>query len=359
MRRFATIRLVPELRWRPAQSGAAPLDARLLPLLHAIQKHATLRAAALEVGLSYRAAWGLLGDTGRLLGVSLVELQQGRGARLSEAGEQLLGANERASQRLREDAFALELQVRKPKTARRSRTHLSLVGSHDLLLAAFCNDWAKPEGLIGEVSFRGSIESLQALARNEADIAGFHAVVSDDAGAAGTPGRLLDRRRDTLIRFAEREQGLIVQKGNPCALRSLADVAAQQARFVNRQRGSGTRLLIDRLLKQARIAPAGIRGFDTEEYTHLAVAATVATGQADVGFGLKAAAGRLGLDFVPQLREVYWLAVRSRRLETDAVKRLREGISGEPLRNAMQGLAGYTIEGAGTLVPVPGMLKAE
>lgn len=352
MRRFATIRLVPELLWCPAQSGAAPLDARLLPLLQAIRKHTTLRGAARDVGLSYRAAWGLLGDTAKLLGVSLVELQQGRGARLTEAGELLLGANERASRRLRDEALVLELQIQKQQAARRSRKQLSLVGSHDLLLAAFCNDWAKPEGLIGEVSFRGSLESLQALARNEADIAGFHAVVSEDSMASGNFGRLLDRRRDALIRFAEREQGLIVQKGNPRGLRSLSDVAAQHMRFINRQRGSGTRLLIDRLLKQAHITPASIRGYDAEEYTHLAVAATIAAGQADAGFGLKAAAERLGLDFVPLLKEVYWLAVRARRINSDPIARLREGLSGAPLRNAVNGLAGYSIAQAGTIVPI-------
>src|SRR5581483_10388751 len=100
MRRATTVRLVPELVWCPARAGEEPLDARLLRLLRAIKKHATLRAAARQIGLSYRAAWGLVGDTGRRLGVPLVELQQGRGARLTAAGEQFLAASERAAQRL-------------------------------------------------------------------------------------------------------------------------------------------------------------------------------------------------------------------------------------------------------------------
>jgi putative molybdopterin biosynthesis protein len=348
---FATIRLVPELLWCPLGAGDTPLDGRLVRLLTAIKKHATLRAAARDSGLSYRAAWGLLGETGRRLGVHLVELQQGRGAQLTDAGEQLLAANERATRRLRDESLELTV-ARKASSQRRTRSYLTLVASHDLLLAAFCDQWAKPHGIIGDLAFRGSLESLKALSRNEADVAGFHAVTPSEKGVVAGFKRLLDPRRDVLIRFAEREQGLIVPKGNPKRLTSLTDIATQQVRFVNRQRGSGTRLMVDQLLRQAGIGPALIRGYETEEYTHLAVAATIAAGQAEAGFGLKAAATRLSLDFIPLRREVYWLAVRSRRLDSDRVKRLREALGGEPLRNALGNLTGYSIENAGSVVEV-------
>lgn len=346
----ATITLVPDLVWCVPDASTPPLDARLPRLLAAIKKHATLRAAAHETGLSYRAAWGLLVDTDRQLGLPLVELQQGRGARLTEAGERFLAATERVSLKLRDSEFALQLEAAASPAAGRSRAHLTLIASHDMLLTAFCDQWAKPEGIVGEVTFRGSIESLKALARNEADVAGFHAVAPDDRGFAAGFRRLLDPRRDTLIRFADREQGLIVPKGNPKGLRTLADVATRQARFVNRQRGSGTRLLIDQLLRQDGIGPASIRGYDTEEYTHLAVAATVAANQAEAGFGLKAAATRLDLDFVPLRHETYWLAVRTRRMDSDLIRRLREGLSGEPLRNAVRHLDGYSIDKAGDVM---------
>lgn len=350
----ATVTLIPEVVWCLPETGAAPLDGRLLRLLAAVKEHATLRAAAQQTGLSYRAAWGLIGDTGRLLGVPLVELQQGRGARLTPAGEQFLAGNERALQSLREGAFEIKLAPPKAPAARRSRVQLALVASHDMLLAAFCDQWARPEGIVGEVAFKGSIESLKALARNEADIGGFHAVTSADPGIANGFRRLLDPRRDVIIRFAEREQGLIVQPGNPKELHSLADVAAQQAHFVNRQRGSGTRLVIDQMLRQAGIGPASIRGYETEEYTHLAVAATIAAGQAEAGFGLKAAAVRLQLDFIPLRKETYWLAVRQRRLDSAPVRRLCEGLAGQPLRDALGNLAGYSIDNAGTVVALDG-----
>ncbi len=352
----ATIRLVPELVWRPAQAGTGPLDPRLVHLLAGIKTRATLRAAARETGLSYRAAWGLLGDTGRLLGVPLVELRRGQGARLTDAGEQLLAANERALQQLRQVLPALELTSIRSRPAKRAHAQLVLAASHDLLLAAFCDQWAKPEGIVGDVTFRGSSESLQALARSEADIAGFHALAPANQPIPTSFRRLLDARRDALIRFAEREQGLMVPKGNPRGLQSLADVAHAQARFVNRQRGSGTRLLVDQLLKQAKVAPAAVRGYETEEYTHLAVAATIAAGQAEAGFGLKAAAVRLGLDFVPLCKEIYWLALRARRLEVKPVRRLRDGLMGAPLRRAVRGLPGYSIAEAGSVVPVSAVM---
>ena len=346
----ATIKLVPELVWGLSDGGVTALDRRVLRLLAGVKTHATLRAAAQEAGLSYRVAWGLIGDTGRLLGVPLVDLRQGRGAQLTEAGEQILAANARAMQRLSDGAFALELAPARKAGSPAQRARLSLVASHDMLLAAFCDQWGKPEGIIHDVAFRGSIESLKAFARNEADIAGFHAVAPSDKGFVTGFRRTLDPRRDALIRFAEREQGLIVPQGNPKRLATLADVATQQVRFVNRQRGSGTRLVIDQLLRQAGLGPASIRGYETEEYTHLAVAATIAAGQAEAGFGLKAAAARLELDFVPLRKEIYWLAVRSRRLDSDLVQRLRAGLAGEPLRRALGNLAGYSIENAGAVV---------
>ncbi len=344
------MRLVPEIGWRVASRRHAPLDPRLPRLLGAIRTRATLRAAAAEIGLSYRTAWSLIGETGRLLGVPVAELQRGVGARLTPAGEQLLAADSRAAQRLRD--AGLEVDLRGARTAAHAPPAVAVAASHDLLLTAFCDRWARPQGLIGELTFKGSSESLGALRRGEVQVAGFHAAMPLEEAAAGALRRLLDARRDALLRFAEREQGLIVPRGNPKRLRSLADIAARHAGFVNRQRGSGTRLLIDQLLEETGVDPSAIRGYGTEEFTHLAVAATVAAGRADAGFGLRAAASRFKLDFVPLRRETYWLALRASRLDTEWGGRLREGLAGEPLRRAARGLPGYSIGEAGTVVPV-------
>ena len=325
--------MIPAVVW---QAGAQTLDPRALALLRALQRHGTLKAAAEEVGLSYRAAWGLVLEAGKLAGAPLAELQRGRGARLTRFGAQLLRSDDELRRAVEPLRTRFEL---KPSVS--GAQPLRVSASHDPLLAQFCERFGQPAGLLGEISFRGSEESLAFFSRGAVELAGFHLEGFDIR-------RLVRPGRDALIRFAEREQGLIVAHGNPKSLASLSDVAKSHARFINRQRGSGTRRLVERLLREAGIAPESIRGYGTEEYTHRAVAATVAAGGADVGFGVHAAAAELGLDFVPVLRERYWLAVRLRTLETPAAQRLLEALAGKPLTRIARKFPGYDLRGAGT-----------
>lgn len=329
--------LAADVIWR---AGGRALDPRLLDLLRALQHNSTLKAAAQDRDISYRAAWGLLLEAAALAGAPLVELQRGRGARLTSFGTELL----RNDEQLRR-AFAGLRSRYEVKASNRNTAALRVAASHDPLLAAFCESFAMPARLVEEVSFRGSEESLALFSRGAVELAGFH-LEGFDLRRRVQPGR------DSLIRFAAREQGLIVAHGNPKRLRSVSDIAKTHARFVNRQRGSGTRRLVNRLLQEAGIAPDAIRGYTTEEYTHRAVAATVAAGGADAGFGVHAAAAELGLDFVPVLRERYWLAMRTRTLDTPAAQRLLEALCGKPLSRLARGFAGYDITGAGSVAAV-------
>jgi molybdate-binding protein len=131
---------------------------------------------------------------------------------------------------------------------------------------------------------------------------------------------------------------------------SFADVARKGLRFVNRQRGSGTRVLIDRLLLDEGVEPATLVGYANEEFTHAAVAATVASGAADAGFGLRAAAAEHGLAFVPRVREHYYLAVRAKSLTTTEVARLLEALQGVAFARIVGRLPGYQCAGAGTVL---------
>jgi molybdate-binding protein len=140
-------------------------------------------------------------------------------------------------------------------------------------------------------------------------------------------------------------------------VRTLADVAHARLRFVNRQRGSGTRLLVDQLLRTQHVDPASVRGYATEEFTHLAVAATVAAGRADAGFGLEAAARQFKLGFVPVLEERYLLACRRSALRLAAVQRLRELLASRAARREIVRLAGYTPDAPGQVLE-PGELHA-
>lgn len=336
-----------DIVWRIDGPNAVRLDPRLLELLRALGRHSTLRAAAEELDLSYRAAWGLLLEATTLIGAPLVELQRGRGARLTRLGATLLRADEDLRREV--EPLRARFEVKPGSTPGGAALPLRLAASHDPLLAEFCDRFAIPSGLVKEVSFRGSEESLALFARGAADVGGFHFVNGNQSASLR---RMLRPQRDRLVRFVEREQGLIVAAGNPKKLKGLGDVARTRARFVNRQRGSGTRTLVDRLLREAGLAAERIQGYATEEFTHLAVAATVAAGRADAGLGVHAAAAQLGLDFVPVVRERYWLAIRASTLAKPAAQRLLDALSGKPLARIGRRFSGYRFTGAGEVVSV-------
>jgi molybdate-binding protein/molybdenum-dependent DNA-binding transcriptional regulator ModE len=342
------MRLIPDIAWRTAEHDSRMLDARLLPLLRALRSRPTLRSAVAAVGLSYRSAWDLLGVQTRALGAPLVLLKRGRGARLAPLAERLLAADDDARHVL-EGTAGLAVKVDAAKAGARLRC----AASHDLLLAEFVADG----GLELDVGFRGSMESVSAYAAGHVELAGFH-VLADERDSATPYLSVLNARRDRLVRFAEREQGLMVAPGNPKRIRSLADVAQRGARFINRQRGSGTRALIDRLLRRAGLAPEDVKGYGDEEFTHLAVAATIAAGRADAGVGVRAAAARFGLAFVPLGRERYWLATRRQTLGERRMERFLTALRGPSLARLAKRLAGYDAAGAGEVVPISALEEA-
>jgi molybdate transport repressor ModE-like protein len=336
------MKLEPHIAWRSPGRDPFQLDSRLLRLLREIRSRATLRAATAAVGLSYRAAWDLLGAQARALGAPLVLMERGRGARLSPLAERLVTADEAAHAEIEPLRERLSLQIESVADAARLR----LVASHDPLLAEFLAQAHLPVDL----AFRGSLESIAAFARGEAELAGFHLLPGQ--AAAPAYGELIKPRRDRLIRLARREQGLIVAAGNPKRVRSLADVARKRLRFVNRQRGSGTRLLVDELLRQSGIAPDKVQGYADEEFTHAAVAATIAAGRTDAGIGVRAAAARFGLAFVPVHSETYWLLTRARTLADRRLERLIAALRGAAFRRLAEHLSGYDLAGTGEILPV-------
>ncbi|HEV2041049.1 MAG TPA: substrate-binding domain-containing protein, partial [Casimicrobiaceae bacterium] len=282
------MRLLPTLAWELSDNPPAPLDPRLLPLLRAVAKTGSLAAAVADLGLSYRAAWGLLRTYKRKLGYPLVVLERGRGASLALLGERLVAADETARRRLSRTFQRLSMELDAPADTRRAPAlRLTIAASHDLALVPLREALRADQGLALELSFMGSLDALEQYAEGRVDVAGFHVpsgTQHEESRALFL--RLLRTRADRLIQLVDREQGLIVPRGNPERLRTFRDIADKQLRFVNRQRGSGTRLLIDSLLGDDGIDAARIVGYVNEEFTHAAVAATVASGGADVGFGL-------------------------------------------------------------------------
>ncbi|PKO83161.1 MAG: LysR family transcriptional regulator [Betaproteobacteria bacterium HGW-Betaproteobacteria-11] len=336
----------PRLRW--AWDFGTPMEnintTRLPELLAAIRDVGALGEAAAIVGMSYRAVWGLLRQCEAALGVPLVVMQRGRGSHLSALGQSIVELDREARLALGEVHAPWEHRLQdvlRPATASAFAPPLRFFASHDLALASWCEAHAEP---LFDLSWHGSEEALAALAGDECDIAGFHLPETWPAAQVGLwLGRWLRPRLHQCLPLMRRQQGLLVAAGNPLGIRSLADLARRGVRLVNRQRGSGTRRLIDQLLAANGLRPEQIEGWRHEEFTHEAIAATVASGQADAGFGIEAAARKLGLDFVPLTWERYGLAFRAGLAASDAGQRLLASLQADDFRQALTGLPGYQL----------------
>jgi putative molybdopterin biosynthesis protein len=318
---------------------SAPVEPLLLPLLMAIQRSGSLAAAAREIGYSYRHVWNLLGDWNQRMDQPLVRLERGRGAQLTPLAVKLVELEQRARTRLAPHFADLAREFeRELYGAIGARTHrLSLQASHDLALSRL-PELAEHARLTLGLEFHGSVKSLEAFARGACDLAGFHV-----AEQWQTPEvrRLLQPGTHKLIGVAVRDQGLIVARGNSKNIQGLRDLARPGVQFVNRQPGSGTRLVIDQLLASAGIECGRISGYRSEEFTHVAVAAAVANGVADVGFGIRAAAAQLGLGFIPLVDERYLIACQADRLDSTELKTLLSLLRGRPFKAVLAALPGY------------------
>jgi molybdate transport repressor ModE-like protein len=339
--------LVPSTAWllrSDPESGRPPhpIDARVLALVRAVARAGTLAGAARACGIPYRTAWTLIDTAERELATPLLELARGRGAALTRIAVEWIGRDDEARAALERADVRLALaREAGPATAFR------VAASHDLALAQLRERWR--HGHAVALDFHGSAESLDAFRAGNVDAAGFHVV--PEATPANDPLLArIDPARDALLRFLTRVQGLMVRKGNPRNLRALADLARRRVRLVNRQPGSGTRLLLDRLLVQAGVDRAAIDGYGDEEFTHAAVAATVAAGRADVGFGIGAAAAQFRLDFVPVTTERYLFVCRRSALESTRVRAFRALLAGAATRAVVTPLPGYALDSPGRVL---------
>src|SRR5687767_5250950 len=302
----------------------------LVRLLEALARSASLRDAASMAGLSYRSAWGLLGDAAHLFGAPLVEMQRGKPARLSVLGRSVLAADERVRTALGGEFERLRAEI-PPLLAQAlpgARLRLTIHASHDLALEALPALCASSLEL--DIVVRGADESLAALARGECDLAGFHVAdaLPRAAAAAAALGRWLDPRRHTLVHFVKRQQGLIARPG--ARIRNVHDLARPGVRFIHRQSG-----------------PAQGDG---------SVAADVAAGRADAGFGLHADATRFRLAFVPLAVERYFFACAKPALRGAALKALL-GVLRDPAFAAKVGkLPGYDASQSAKLEPLDAAL---
>lgn len=285
---------------------------------------------------------GLAQVDGRLLATPL---GQGAGVITSLVRADGLALVPRFSEGLNRGAQTRVQLLRPVDEVRRS---LLAQGSHDPLLDLLAQ-WLAQRGQRLVSANVGSLGGLVALRRAEAHLAGTHLLdeASGDYNVAALR-QYLPHEALCLVTFAHREQGLIVARGNPLALRGLQDLP--RLRYVNRQRGSGTRLLLDHELRRLGIQAEAIDGYGQEVYTHLAVAAAVASNAADCGLGLRRAAQALELDFVPVAEERYDLCIPERHLELRGMRALLDLLADAAFRAALGREPGYDARATGQVV---------
>ncbi len=298
------------LRWSLGSDGEVHLlEPLVFTLLQGVRRGGHLNFAAREAAVSYRHAWGLLREWEARLGKPLLVARQGRGAHLTELGEALLELATETTSALAPalEAAALKASSRLSEAADPRRHPIAIASSHSLRMLAL-RDLLNERHRV-RLDVLGSESALQRYRRGDADLAGFHLPQGELGRSVGAHLiSLLDPTRDRIELLETRTLGLISRPRRPC--RTLAALAKGKLRFINRQAGSGTRLVFDGLLDSAGIAPEAIAGYPDEEYTHTAVAALVASGNADVGFGLQAAAAKMKLHFEPMVDERFYLVMR-------------------------------------------------
>jgi putative molybdopterin biosynthesis protein len=245
-----------------------------------------------------------------------------------------------------------EVEVEVLRDTESPRRTVIAIGSHDLALDLIANALARrvPGATLASANV-GSLGGLLALARGEAHLAGSH-LLDEHTGEYNVSfvERHLAERRIVLVHLAGRVQGLIVPPGNPKGISRLEDLARSDVQFVNRQRGSGTRVLLDFRLRELGLRAEQIRGYEREEYTHLAVAADVASGAADTGLGILAAARALQLEFVPLFSEQYQLVIPREHYESAVLGPVLEIIRSAAFQAEVEHLGGYDVTDMGRVV---------
>jgi putative molybdopterin biosynthesis protein len=331
------------------EQGGASLDNPLFELIAAIVEGGSIRQAAEVLGASYRYVWDALRKWELALGQPLVTWSQGQRARPTEFAHRLLWAERRARTRMQPHIEALRSDLAQVLAeARDGRTLLlTLHASHDIALSLLQRHLAEDGDLRVSIRFSGSVDALRAVNDRQCLMAGFHVPASSDSASvfARALRPLLKPRAHSLIACSRRTQGLMVRKDDAERVRTIADVVRQRRRFVNRQVGSGTRMLVDHLLLEHSISPQELRGYTEHvEQTHVAVGLCIASGVADVGIGIEAAAREFGLHFVPLMEEHYFLACLRENLEHAAVRRMREILAQRRWAAVLEGFAGYRSE---------------
>lgn len=325
-----------------AQDGDAVVQ-RLIDLLVGIHESGSLAGACARSELSYRYAWGVLQRGQKVFGSPLVTASRGSGARLTALGEKLVWADKRISARLSPllDSLASEIEVEFERAVAHAESILRIHASHGFAVEAL-HRFLTREQIAADLKYRSSREVIASLMRGNCDMAGVHVPIGEfEAKFLRIYLAQLRAGNYRVIDLSIRRQGLMVAHGNPRRIRDVTDLDRRGVRFVNREPDSGTRQLFDLLLAKHGIDGRRIEGYDTGEFTHAAVAAYVASGMADAGFGIETPAQRFGLDFIPLLSERYFFLVPAESMESAQIAQALAILRSPEFRKTIDKLPGY------------------
>lgn len=243
-----------------------------------------------------------------------------------------------------------KIQVRMYRNRNEIDKTILAIGSHDLTLDLIAQFLAEHDRRLASANV-GSQGGLVALRRGEAHVAGSH-LLDPQNGEYNISyiRQYMPNIPVKVVALVGRDQGLIVKKGNPKGIKSLGDLSSPNVQFVNRQRGAGTRVLLDYHLSLMTISPNSIAGYTQEEYTHLGAAAAVASGRADCGLGIAAAAQALDLDFIPLFQERYDLVLPKPFADDVLLSPLFDLLADSRFREAVSQLKGYDVSVMGTVI---------
>ncbi|MBF0505660.1 MAG: molybdopterin biosynthesis protein [Nitrospirae bacterium] len=246
-----------------------------------------------------------------------------------------------------------EVTVELLRTRSELKNTIVCIGSHDNALDVLANSVKKnyPDYSLSSAHV-GSMGGLIALKRGEAHIAGTH-LLDENTGQYNVPfiKNIFHDRKIVLVNLVSRQQGLLVKKGNPKKIVGFEDLLRDDVLFINRQSGSGTRLLLDKYLREKSISPAMIKGYEKDEYTHMAVASAVLSGLADTGLAIYSSAKALDLDFISVANERYDLAIPYEFMETEMIRIVLQIIRKDnEFRGLVQSMGGYDIRDMGKVI---------
>ena len=247
-----------------------------------------------------------------------------------------------------------EVSVRLLVPVEKLHNTMVVIGSHDPLLDELADMMHLENSCIYMSSSHvGSMGGIMAIRRGEAHAAGCH-LLNTENGTYNTSfiKKYFPKGGVKLLRCVGRQQGLMVAKGNPLNIQKFSDIAKECLRYVNRQKGSGTRILTDYLCKQNGLDTAAIYGYDREELTHTSVAAQIVSGSADAGMGIYSAAKLYDLDFIPICIEEYDLIIPDHAWDTPQVQQLIATLQSDAFREKLLSLGGYTVEAPGQIIPL-------